>query len=322
MTRLPNSVVTKQWFWPALASLALLSIVVLLAGELRLGTITANLTAASFLAMVGIGQMFPIASGEGGIDLSIPSVMGFCAFVAVKMIGSDPLLLIMVLPVAVGFGLAVGAVNGLVVTFVRIPPIIGTLATGFIVLTLVQLISANGASTIDNRTLVDTIRGSVLGIPTPFFVLLAAAALAFVLLRRRPYGRHLLAVGQSRRAAHLSGINVNRTIIVAYLLSGALAALTGVLLACSVGSADLELGNPFLLTSVGAVVLGGNRIAGGTASISGTIFGAVLLTLLTLAVTVAGFPIEVKYIATGLVITFVLLAANSRTGDRARKRGV
>ncbi len=322
MTRLPHSVITKQWFWPAVASLVLLSLVVLLAGELRLGTITANLTAASFLAMVGIGQMFPIASGEGGIDLSIPSVMGFCAFVAVKMIGSDPLLLTMVIPVAIGFGLIVGTVNGLVVTVVRIPPIIGTLATGFIVLTLVQLISANGATTIANRTLVDTIRGSVLGIPTPFFVVLVVATLAYVLLRRRPYGRHLLAVGQSRRAAHLSGINVDRTIIVAYLLSGALAALTGVLLACSVGSADLELGNPFLLTSVGAVVLGGNRIAGGTASISGTIFGALLLTLLTLAVTVAGFPIEVKYIATGLVITFVLLAANSRTSDHARKRGV
>ncbi len=322
MTRLQTSIVTKQWFWPAVASLVLLSIIVLLTGELRLGTVTANLTAASFLAMVGIGQMFPIASGEGGIDLSIPSVMGFCAFVAVKMIGTDPFLLIAVIPVAVGFGLIVGAANGLVVTFVRIPPIIGTLATGFIVLTLVQIISANGATTIDNRTLVDMIRGSVLGIPAPFFVVLAVAALAFVLLSRRPYGRHLLAVGQSRRAAHLSGINVNRTIIVAYLLSGALSALTGVLLACSVGSADLELGNPFLLTSVGAVVLGGNRIAGGTASISGTIFGAFLLTLLTLAVTVAGFPIEVKYIATGLVITFVLLAANSRTGDRARKRGV
>ena len=319
MTLLPKSIITKQWFWPAVASLVLLSMVVLLTGELRMGTITANLTAASFLAMVGIGQMFPIASGEGGIDLSIPSVMSFSAFIAVKMIGTEPLSLLMTVPVAVGFGLLVGAVNGVVVTCLRIPPIIGTLATGFVVLTLVQIISASGATTINNRALVEVIRGSVLGIPTPFFVVIAVATLAFILLRRRPYGRHLLAVGQSRRAAHLSGINVNRTIIVAYLLSGALASSTGVLLACSVGSADLELGNAFLLTSVGAVVLGGNRIAGGTASISGTIFGAFLLTLLTLTVTVAGFPIEVKYIATGLVITFVLLAANA---GPVMKRGV
>jgi ribose transport system permease protein len=94
------------------------------------------------------------------------------------------------------------------------------------------------------------------------------------------------------------------------MVSGSMAGLTGVLLACSVGSADLELGNPFLLTSVGAVVLGGNRIAGGTASILGTIFGAILLTLLIAMVTVAGLPIEMKNIASGLVITLVLVAAN------------
>ena len=87
--------------------------------------------------------------------------------------------------------------------------------------------------------------------------------------------------------------------------------MTGVLLAASVGSADLELGNPFLLTSVGAVVLGGNRIAGGTASVLGTAFGALLLTLLVVAVTVAGLPIEAKNIASGLVITLVLVAANA-----------
>ncbi len=321
MTRLSTSIVIKPWFWPAVASVVLLLIIMILSGELRMGSITANLTATSFLAMVGLGQMFPITSGEGGIDLSIPSVMSFCAFVAVKTIGTDPLLLLMVVPLAVGFGIMVGLTNGLIVTFVRIPPIIGTLATGYVVLTLVQIISATGATTIDNHAVVDMIRGSALGIPVPFFVLLAVAALSFILLRRRPYGRHLLAVGQSRRAARLSGINVNRTIIVAYLLSGALAALTGVLLACSVGSADTELGNSFLLSSVGAVVLGGNLIAGGTASISGTIIGALLLTLLTLAVTVAGFPIEVKYIATGLVITFVLLATNARRSDRKTKRG-
>jgi ribose transport system permease protein len=104
----------------------------------------------------------------------------------------------------------------------------------------------------------------------------------------------------------------------AYVISGMLAGLTGVLLAASVGSADLELGNPFLLTSVGAVVLGGNRIAGGTASVLGTILGALLLTLLVVAVTVAGLPIEAKLIASGLVITVVLVVANAPAQSRRR----
>jgi ribose transport system permease protein len=106
----------------------------------------------------------------------------------------------------------------------------------------------------------------------------------------------------------------------AYLVSGSLAALTGMLLAASVGSADLELGNPYLLASVGAVVLGGNRIAGGTATVVGTVAGAFILTLLVAAVTVAGLPLEVQNITRGVVITLVLVLANAsdlgRTGRR------
>ena len=199
----------------------------------------------------------------------------------------------------------------------RIPPIIGTLAVGFVVLTFVQIIAATGATTIANRTVTDLVRSDLLGIPLPFFVVLAVGGLVSLMVRRTPYGRRLLAVGQSRRAAHLAGIAVDRTILFAYVLSGALAGLTGALLAASVGSADLELGNPFLLTSVGAVVLGGNRIAGGTASVVGTVLGAILLTLLVVAVTVAGLPIEAKHIASGLVITVVLVAA---AGPDIRRR--
>ena len=199
----------------------------------------------------------------------------------------------------------------------HIPPIIGTLAVGFVVLTFVQIIAATGATTIANRTVTDLIRSDLFGIPLPFFVVLAVGGLVSLMVRRTPYGRRLLAVGQSRRAAHLAGIAVDRTILLAYMLSGALAGLTGAFLAASVGSADLELGNPFLLTSVGAVVLGGNRIAGGTASVVGTVLGAILLTLLVVAVTVAGLPIEAKHIASGLVITVVLVAA---AGPENRRR--
>jgi ribose transport system permease protein len=301
---------TRQpWFWPALASLVLLGFVFALSDQFRPGIITANLAAASFLALVGIGQMFPIASGEGGIDLSVPFVMNFCAFLAVRMVSDELLLVLLVIPAAVACGAVVGVVNGIVVTRFHIPPIIATLAAGFVVLTFVQLIAATGATTIANRAVTDLVRSDLIGIPVPFLVVLAVGALVSLMIRRTPYGRRLLAVGQSRRAAHLAGIAVDRTIVFAYVVSGALAGLTGALLAASVGSADLELGNPFLLTSVGAVVLGGNRIAGGTASVAGTVLGAILLTLLVLAVTVAGLPIEAKHIASGLVITVVLVAA-------------
>lgn len=93
---------------------------------------------------------------------------------------------------------------------------------------------------------------------------------------------------------------------------------TGILLAASVGSADLELGNPYLLASVGAVVLGGNRIAGGMATIVGTVAGALVLTLLVAVVTVAGMPLEFQNIARGIVITLVLVLASAHEERRGR----
>ena len=301
----------QAWLWPAAASALLVLFIVMLSDEFRSGILTANLAAASFLALVGIGQMFPVASGEGGIDLSIPFVMNFCAFLAVKLISTDPASVLVVLLASVAFGVVVGTVNGLIVVRLRIPPIIGTLAVGFVVLTLVQIISVGGDTTFGNRAVINLIRSNLLGIPIPFFFVLVVGGLAALLVRRTAYGQDLLAVGQSRRAAFLSGIGVRSTVLLAFVISGALAGLTGALLAASVGSADMELGNPFLLTSVGAVVLGGNRIAGGMMSIVGTVFGAILLTLLVAAVTVAGLPIEAKNIASGLVITLVLVMANA-----------
>ena len=316
-----NPLRDRSWLWPAIGSLVLLVFVFALSEELKFGIITANLAAASFLALVGMGQMFPIASGEGGIDLSIPFVMNFCAFLAVKIISFDPISLPLVLLAAIIFGTIVGVVNGLVVVQFRVPPIIGTLAVGFVVLTLVQIVSLGGSTTIANRAVTNFVRSSFVGIPMPAYVVLLIGSAMWLLVNRTAYGRELLALGQNRRAAYLSGIPVYRTIVLAYVISGMMASLAGVLLASSVGSADLELGNPFLLTSVGAVVLGGNWIAGGTASVVGTLLGSVLLTLLVVAVTVAGLPIEAKHIASGLVITIVLVAANApaRTGRRASR---
>lgn len=306
-----QSLPSKPWFWPAAASLALWVLILYLSPEFRFGMVTANLATASFLALVGFGQMFPIASGEGGIDLSIPFVMNFCAFVTVKLIDANLLSVPLVLFLALSFGMLIGYINGVVVVNLRVPPIIGTLAMGFIVLTLVQIVASGGSTTIANRGVTEFVRGSFLGMPTPFFVVAIVGLGIHTVVERTVFGRSLMALGQSRRAAELAGVKVRSTILFAYLISGALAGLAGVLLAASVGSADLELGNPFLLTSVGAVVLGGNKIAGGMASVPGTMFGALLLTLLTLAVTVGGLPLEAKNIASGLAITIVLVAANA-----------
>jgi ribose transport system permease protein len=301
----------RPWFWPAVSCVVLFAIILLFSPVLRYSILTANLAAASFLALVGFGQMFAVATGEGGIDLSVPFVMNFCAFLAVQLVDQSLSSILLVFILGVGFGMAIGLVNGLVVVSFRIPPIIGTLAVGYIVLTLVQLLSAQGGvSTFAARDLTNFVRASIFGASVPFVFVLVVGALAALLINRTSFGRSLLAVGQSRQAAYLSGIKIAPTIIGAYIISGALAGLCGVLLAASVGSADLELGNPYLLASVGAVVLGGNNISGGMATVGGTVAGAILLTLLVATVTVVGLPLEFQNIVRGVIITLVLVLAN------------
>jgi ribose transport system permease protein len=311
----------RPWFWPVVSCVILFAIILLFSPVLRYSILTANLAAASFLALVGFGQMFAVATGEGGIDLSVPFVMNFCAFLAVQMVDQSLGSILLVFILGIGFGMAIGLVNGLVVVSLRIPPIIGTLAVGYVVLTLVQLLSAQGgASTFASRDLTDFVRASIFGISVPFAFVLVIGALAALLINRTAFGRSLLAVGQSRQAAYLSGIKIAPTIIGAYIISGALAGLCGVLLAASVGSADLELGNPYLLASVGAVVLGGNNIAGGMATVVGTVAGAILLTLLVATVTVVGLPLEFQNIVRGVIITLVLVLANAPLRRQPRIR--
>ena len=316
MTAVARRVREAPWFPAALACCILWIVVFWLAPVVRYDIVTANVAIASYLALVGIGQMFPIASGGGGIDLSIPFVINFASFNAVGQVGSSPGSLMTAFAIALGFGALVGMVNGFVVVALRIPPIIGTLAVGFIVLTVVQLQSgASDSSSFADPVLVDFTRGTSLGVPNIFYVVVACALAAGFLLHRTRYGRHLLAVGQSPRASSLAGIHVRRTVFFAYVTSGVFAAFAGTLLTGSVGSADLELGNPYLLASVGAVVLGGNLVSGGMATVAGTVLGALLLTLLVSAVTLTGIDLGFQNVARGAVITLVLLAARPNGAD-------
>lgn len=315
-----KSLRAQPWLWAAIGCVVLLLVVLFMSPQFTVRVLTTNLALASFLAIVGLGQMFPIASGGGGIDLSIPYIMNFTAFLAVAMIGSSGGSVLVAVVTAVAFGVGVGLINGVVVVALRIPPIIGTLAVGFVTLTFVQIQAAASATRFSDRYFTDLMRGTVLGLPTVVLLVAVLAGLGAILVHRTGYGRSLLAVGQSREAAYLSGLAVRRTVLVAYLISGGCAGLAGVLLAGSVGSADLELGNAYLLASVGAVVLGGARIAGGNATVVGTLFGALLLTLLANAVAVAGFGLEEQNIARGVVITLVLVAASGAEVGAVRRR--
>jgi len=282
-----------------------------------LNSLSGVATSASFLAIVAIGQMFVVASGSGNIDLSIPSVMTISAFVTMILSrGTDAGLLIAV-PAVLAIGIATGAANAFLVVKLRIPAIIATLAVGY---------GLDSSALIANRSLdVYTVsallRGvssaKLVGVPSILVLGVALVAVAAAIIKKTPYGRGLMATGQNATAAHLAGVRVGRTITIAFLTSGVLGAFGGALLSAHAGGAFLQMGEPYLLQSVGAVVIGGTLIAGGSATALGTFFGSILLVLIVTTMQVSGWSPGMQQVVQGAIVIAILAAAGGGFGRRA-----
>jgi len=280
----------------------------LIAGHGFVGTLTSGVAVATFLVIVGIGQLFVITSGNGGIDLSVPYVMTLSAYLSSQAMAGQDSRLIAGIAVAVLIGVAAGLVSALLIELVGIPPLVGTLAVGFIIQSaiLVNSGSVSGASGVPSPAL-DSFVSAKWG-PVPVFGLFGIAVIAVftVVLRASSYGRKVEAVGQSPTAARLAGINVHRVRAGAYVISGVAAALGGMFLVAYAGGASIGMGTPYLLSSIAVVVLGGSLIVGGRSTVPGVWAAAVLLTILITLVNVAKISGGMEYIVEGALIILAL----------------
>jgi ribose transport system permease protein len=213
------------------------------------------------------------------------------------------------LAVVVFFGSAVGIFNALTVNHLRIPPIITTLAVGYILTTGTLIFNRGFRTYAVSPFLVSLVSTRMVDIPVLLLIALFLSFLAGLLLHRTVYGRGLAAMGQNSGGAYLAGVEVKTTRLVAYMISGALAALGGVLLSARVGGAFLEMGNPFLLQSVGAVVVGGSSILGGKATALGTFLGSIFLVMVVTTMQVLRLAGGLQQVAQGILIILVLAVA-------------
>lgn len=307
---------SHRWSFAALGVLALWAVLSGTTARFSLESLSGVASSASFLAVVAIGQMFAVATGGGNVDLSIPSVITLSAFATMMVSGGSNEGLLMALPIVLAIGLFTGAVNALLILKLRIPAIIATLAVGY-VLDTATLIANRGFTTFAISPALRALASArVAGVPAILLLALALAAGAAALIGRTGYGRSLMAVGQNATAARLAGARVGRITTIAFLLSGVLAALDGALLSAHAGGAFLEMGRPYLLQSVGAVVVGGTLIFGGSATALGTLLGSVLLVLIVTTMQIAGLPGGVQDMVQGAVIIAVLAAAGSGLSRR------
>jgi len=307
----------NRWSFAAAGVATLWLLLSVITSHFTLNSLSGVATSASFLVIVAVGQMFVVGSGSGNIDLSLPSVMTVSAFVTLILSQGTNAGLFLALPAVLAIGLATGAANAFLVVKLRIPAIIATLAIGYVL---------DSATLIANRELEVFTVSSMLraisssrpgGVPSILLLALALIVVASAIVRTTSYGRTLMAVGQNAGAAHLAGIRVGRTTTIAFLISSVLGALGGMLLSAHAGGAYLQMGEPYLLQSVGAVVVGGTLITGGSVTALGTFFGSILLVLLVTTMQASGWSPGMQQVVPGVTIIAILAAAGSGMGRRA-----
>ncbi|MBZ9995469.1 ABC transporter permease [Mesorhizobium sp. BH1-1-4] len=306
----------NRWVWSAIGVLVLWLVLSVVTNRFSLNSLSGIMLSASFLTVVGIGQMFVVTTGRGNIDLSVASVITLSAFVALLTIKGQDANLAIGVGAAILLGLAVGALNSLLVVGLNIPAIIATLATGYVLATA-TLLSNRAISGFAVSPLLKTLAtGRVSGVPIMAVIAIAGVAATAFVLRYTVFGQLLSAVGQNRAAARLAAIRNNRVIASAFIISSVLASLNGLLLGAYIGGAFLEMGQPYLLQSIAAVVLGGTLIFGGSASAVGTLFASILLILIVTTMQIVGLPPGAQDIVQGIVVIFVLALAGRQVLSR------
>ncbi|TIN30119.1 MAG: ABC transporter permease [Mesorhizobium sp.] len=303
-----------------LFGLTLLALLVLLWIVLSLATTSfasgnniANLLRqGSMIAIMAVGQTFVIITG--GIDLSVGAVVGFATVVVAMMINAGfPIWLAILVTLLVG--VAIGMFHGFGIVKMGLPPFIITLAT-LTSLRGIGLLMTNGNSiNINSDTFTAFSRNSFIGVPNLFWMVILVGIPAYIFLHHSRWGRYLFSVGSNAEASRLSGVNVQRTIYMAYTLSGLCAAFVGVLLAARIGIGNPTQAEGWELQAIASSVIGGTSLFGAVGSVHGPLLGAFILATINNGANLLNVNSFWQRIITGALIIIIVYF------DGLRRRG-
>ncbi len=307
-----QSLTAKPWVWAFLGAFVVWVSTILFTGGTGAGEIlSAALAFATFSVIVGIGQMYVITLGPGNVDLSIPATMTFAGAVSMKIMDSQDLLLVPGLLIALLCGLVVGLFNYALIRLLRIPPIIATLSSSFLVQSC-AIAYGRGLKIKPPPLLAEFTTAKIAGVPILALCVIALAAVMSIVLHRTVFGRSVLAIGQNARAAELAGVKVDFIRLATYVQCAVLAGLCGYLLAGFSGGASLNMGAEYLLASIAVVVIGGTSVAGGFANLPGIWGAALFMFLLVTMLNTFGLSAGIRLLLTGVIIVGVITLAGGR----------
>lgn len=252
-----------------------------------------------------------------GIDLSVGSVLALSGIITASLVtGADPMPAGFAILCGLGVGLLCGAVNGLVIARLGVPPFVATLG---------MLSVARGATYIYSdgmpiaglsKSFLWIGQGQVLGIPVPVFFFAGVFVLLWILLNKTTFGRYIYAVGGSEKSAKTAGIGTKKVIVSAYALAGMLAGLGGLILTARTTTGLPQAGVSYELDAIAAVVIGGTSLSGGIGTVRGTLFGALIIGVINNGLDLMGVSSFYQQVVKGVIIVCaVLLDPARRTRD-------
>lgn len=280
--------------------------------------ITNILSNQSMLGIIAIATVIPLVANQ--IDLSVGPTAGLSSLVTAGLMAKSGFPLLPAMLIGIGLGLAVGTVNGLLVSRAGVNSIVTTLGTSSIIGAMVVWYS-NGISisTGISKTLLEVGVGNWLGLPKPFFFLVGIAVIVWYVLEHTPVGRYLYSVGASPRAAELVGLSVPRLVMGSFIASGAIAGGAGILFIAAQGGANPQIGANFTLPAVAAAFLGATSIKAGRYNAWGTFTAVFFLAVMVDGLTLWGVQAWVSDFFNGVALV-TAVAITSYSGRRRRSR--
>jgi ribose transport system permease protein len=316
MTALRARLTEQPWLWSFIAAALVWALAAAFTGGRGAGEImTSALAFGTFTVIVGLGQMMVITTGPGNVDLSIPATMTLSGVIAMKMMDTESARILIGVAAALGASFVVGIVNTVLIRLLRIPPIIATLSSSFLVLST-AISYGRGLRIKPPAPLADFATTRLAGVPLVTVAVLLLSLLIALVLKRTVYGRTVAAIGQNERAAWLAGLDVRRTRFMTYVLSALLAGLCGILQSGFSGGAALNMGDDFLLASIAVVVIGGTSVAGGRGNVPGIWGAALFMFLLVTMLNIFGASPGIRLVMTGLIIIAVITVAGGERQTR------
>ena len=304
----------RRWIFEGIGLLFVLIVLALIFSLInpRFATI-ANflniLTQASYYMILAIGMTFVITSG--GIDLSVGAVLALVTVVGFDLIsgGLNPFLGVLVMFV---LGTILGAITGFLIAYVKIPPFIATLAM-MVGLRGLALVHSGGEMHFGLPSSITWFgQGKIAGIPVPVIISILFAMFAAWLFNNTRFGLHIRAIGGNRESVRLTGVPVNRIEFMVYAMMGFVTALGGLVMIARIDSTQATIGTSMEIHVIAAVIIGGTSLFGGRGTILGTVLGALLLSMMTNALVIAGVDYYWQLVVMGVVVLGAVGISNLR----------